>query len=191
MADDITLSDRDRKLLVKLFSNPLAFPSKYKQWLTAWLEINPPKLQSSAVQGGSAVYPYTVQIIPWHPVSNTNFNSLVADSASLMGGYLRSSGAQNAECTFDVVLGDGTWALYLLHHNDSDYGIYTVTLDSTALGTVDGYSAAGANNDVDILTDIRIDSPAKRTLKFVMATKNGSSSSYKGAIQLATFLRTS
>lgn len=38
------LTDADRKLIGKLFSNPLVIPVDFKQWLVAWLEANPPNL---------------------------------------------------------------------------------------------------------------------------------------------------
>jgi microcystin-dependent protein len=45
------LSDRERALVARVFSDPFAFPEEYKAWLIAFLEANPPLLITGSIFG--------------------------------------------------------------------------------------------------------------------------------------------
>jgi hypothetical protein len=141
---------------------------------------------------GSTPYPYTVNIDPLvaSVVTHTNWNTLSVDNACLHCGYRLSSGAQNATVSWDVTLSPGTWTMAMVHHQDSNRGIYTVTLDGVSLGTVDGYNGALNRNTQSTIAGFSVTTPGKKRLAFTMATKNGSSSSYFGTLSAIQLFRT-
>lgn len=140
------------------------------------------------------------QFLPWHiellpigttPVANTNWpGTYVQDTQCAYGGTMNSASNQNDEVSFDVVLAAGTWTFQLLHLANTDAGIYTVQLDGVTVGTIDGYVASITKNVISVVSGISVATTGKKRLKLKMATKNGSSSSYKGRIQKIEFQRT-
>lgn len=124
------------------------------------------------------------------PEGSTNFSSLVSDTRCIMNGKRQSTGAQNAEVYWPVVLSKGTWTFSLMHVTASDAGIYSIQIDSVEKGTIDGYSGSGAANTVSTVVGITVATTGKYTLKVKMATKNGSSSSYYGYLQSIRMIRT-
>lgn len=106
-----------------------------------------------------------------------------------------STGAQNDELTYERVLTKGTWTLNAIHVRDSDAGIFTVYLvdleaGQTLLGTIDSYAATRTYNVPGEIAGFTVDREAKWGLRFVMATKNASSSAYYGRIQFLQVYRT-
>jgi hypothetical protein len=89
-----------------------------------------------------------------------------------------------------VTLSPGTWTMAMIHHQDSNRGIYTVTLDDVSLGTVDGYNGALNRNTQSTIAGFSVTTPGKKRLAFTMATKNGSSSSYFGTLSAIQLFRT-
>jgi hypothetical protein len=57
--------------------------------------------------------------------------------------YITNAGVQNAYIEWDVALTPGAWYLDLLYLDGTNSGIYTVTVNGAALGTIDGYNATG------------------------------------------------
>lgn len=140
----------------------------------------------------TAGLPWTIDINPFTaPATQTNWNTIQAGSSSqIFGGYKVTTGAQNAEIGWDVVLAAGTWTLSLLHATGIDVGIYTASLDGVSIGTIDGYAASGVNNVVSTITGITVAPSGKKRLLLKMATKNATSTSYLARISGLRLLRT-
>ena len=118
----------------------------------------------------------------WHaPDSGLKF----ANGGSGLAGGL----SQNDEVAWDVVLAAGTWDVTLHHRKSTNVGIYTVTVDGSSIGTVDGYAAAAAAAATTI-SGVSVATTGKKRLKFKMATKNASSSDYVATIHKVTLRRT-
>lgn len=137
-------------------------------------------------------------LLPWNigidvfmtAVSYVGWNTLFVDTGCVYNGYMGSSGAQNDEINFDVALASGTWTFELIHVQSSNVGIYTVSLDGTSIGTIDGYSAGTTKNVRTQISGVVVATTGKRRLKLKMATKNASSGNYSGFIQHIQFKRT-
>lgn len=115
--------------------------------------------------------------------SHTNFNTLAMNTAWKFGTVLASSGAQNSTVTLSFWGPKGAFTLAFLHLTFTNKGIYTVAVDGTTLGTVDGYAASDLPNILDTSLTGTLTSTGMHTITFTMATKHASSSAYYGAIQ--------
>lgn len=137
-------------------------------------------------------------ILPWRidtdifeqAISHVNWDTVFDSSSAIMNGWKLSSGAQNAEISFDVFLAAGTWDVELLYVKDPASGIFSIQFDSVEKGTVDSYAAATAYNNRSTVSGITVTTSAKVRLTLKMATKNASSSSYYGRIQHIQLRRT-
>lgn len=146
----------------------------------------------------SAVFSSPPQDYPWRhdlsvfvpPATQTNWSTLNVSTSLLNNGQLTSSGAQNAEIGWDVLLAAGTWSLTLITSKFTNRGIYTALLDGASIGTLDGYDPSNLSNVVQTISGVIIPASGKRRLLLRMATKNASSSSYFGAIQAVGLVRT-
>ena len=125
-------------------------------------------------------------------VSHVNWNTIWMDGGNVHGAQKESSGAQNDEINFDVLLGAGDWTFELMHNRWTSRGIYTVSLSiaGTTLGTIDGYNGSSSYNTKSTLTFTLTENRQER-LKLKMATKNASSGSYQGSINHIQLRRTS
>lgn len=84
---------------------------------------------------------------------------------------------------WEVNLAAGIWALDLWHLRNSYDGIYTITANGSAVGTIDGYVSSGSNvNTVSTITGITIPVSGRYSIRFNMLTKNASSSDTYGQI---------
>lgn len=134
-----------------------------------------------------------ININPYHGESaHTNWNTFVKPNTVTDQALAsrESSGAQNAEITFKVVLAAGTWKLHLVTFTLGNAGIYTVSLDGVSQGTIDGYSSPNVVNVLKTLAGIAALTSGIHDLNFKMATKNASSSSYFGDLQSIVLERT-
>lgn len=151
--------------------------------------------RASGTSSAVAATPVAVDVLST-PKTNTNWSGVAVSSSRWFNARRQSTGAQNAELTYDVGLGAGTWTLDLFHFTGTTIGIYTITLDGaslTSLGgsadTIDGYSISSTPT-LSPITGIVIGTGGVKTLRVVMATKNGSSSSYVGDVSRIVFNRT-
>lgn len=124
------------------------------------------------------------------PVSHTGWNTPVSSAGRLYLGTMQSSGAQNDEISFDVVLAAGTWTFELIHEQDTGIGIYTVLFNGTSIGTIDGYAAVLTTNTRSRVSGISTTSSGKLRITLRIATKNASSSGYGGRINHLKLIRT-
>lgn len=160
--------------------------------------INDPTLFTAGVVDLAAIGTTVDSLLPWlvdidvfmTPISQVNWNTLVVDTTAIHQGEIQSTGVQNAEINWDVVLGAGTWTLELMYVRGSAGGIFTVTVGAVSAGTVDSYNASLAPNIRTALTAIATPTTGKYRVKLKMATKNGSSSNYFGTLQHVQLRRT-
>lgn len=124
------------------------------------------------------------------PATNTNFSTITQASNFLMGGVRQSSGAQNDEVGWDVVLAAGTWTVEIICTKGTTRGVYNISLDGLSIGTLDSYAASTTDNNVLSITGVTVASTGKKRLLLRMAAKNTSASSYVGTLNLVSLLRT-
>jgi len=140
--------------------------------------------------GGSGVDNWLIDLNPLTGShGNTNWTTMNIDAAEIWAADIESSGAQNDEIYWDLGISGGTWDFSLLHHKGSNRGIYTVSIDGSSIGTIDGYNGSPSKNIISVITGASI-TAGKRRLKLKMATKNGSSSNYFGTIGIIQLRRT-
>jgi hypothetical protein len=137
-------------------------------------------------------------------ISQVNWNTMFVDANTVYNGYKKSTGAQNAEINWDVVLAAGTWTIELTYVTTPDAGIYTVQLSAdgssfTSVGsapynasgsTIDAYTGGTGYNTRLTLASITIATTGRYRLKLLMATKNASSTNYFAYLQHVQLRRT-
>ena len=99
---------------------------------------------------------------------------------SLYDWYFRNAspgGVQNDYLEYKVYLAAGTYTLMLIHHENTMAGIANILIDDVSVGSIDMYGTLTWNVRTEV-TDIVVSSSGLKTLKFLMDTKNGSSSAY-------------
>lgn len=150
-----------------------------------------------APSGGSATFSRQVTIAvngthssqvasvgTWNPTYLTN-----TDTNNFVGWANVSDSTQNDAISFDFACNAGTHQLDLYHLPFSNRGIYTVKIDGTTVGTVDGY-ASSLNPTFGTISGITIAAAGQHTLTIVMATKNASSSGYTGMMERVVLTQT-
>lgn len=131
-----------------------------------------------------------IQINPLGIATNTGWSGLQVDTQAFLNGWRESTGTQNDEVSWEIPLGAGTWSIEMLHTTNNNRGIYSVQIDGVEVGTIDGYSASAVRNVKSTLTGIAVATSSLHVLKLKMATKNASSSQYRGSVILVSLLRT-
>lgn len=156
-----------------------------RTWVTGEL-VTAALLNTHLRDNLNAVWPWEINLLGLSGTSNTNFstNSFASDNP-----YIASTSAQNAYVEWQVALSAGTWSVFLNHYKGSDRGIYTVAIAGSTAGTIDGYNAS-STSAVGSITGISVAATGVQAIRFTMATKNASSSSYFGAIFGVQLLRT-
>lgn len=138
-----------------------------------------------------AITPRAVKIdFAFTPISHVNWGSPTLNPGFWWQTFHGSSGAQNDECNYDVILAAGTWNFELIHQARADAGIYNLQLDGVTVGTIDGYNIGTVVNTRSSINGIVVAATGVKRLKLKMATKNASSSSYIGSVAGAQLLRT-
>lgn len=147
---------------------------------------------TASTPAGSDTPGYTWQYLPWMgSKANTGISTRGQNSAYLGGGSLNGTGAQNNTISWDIWLDAGTYKYAQVHVKSTDRGIYTVRLDGSSQGTIDGYVAAPAANTYTELTGITVASSAvARTFSYIMAAKNAASVGYIDDVQSVAWIRT-
>lgn len=146
---------------------------------------------TDTVAWASSSLPWLVDIDVFSTaVSQTNFDTNNVQALAIHNAFKASSGAQNDEINWDVILAAGTWTVELTYRKASDAGIVSVQFDSVEKGTIDQYNAATSYNNRSTVAAITVATTGKVRLKLKMATKNASSSSYVGYLQHVQLRRT-
>lgn len=136
-------------------------------------------------------YPSRAMVLAVEPeTAHTGFTTFVGSSpASWFEAQRSSTGTQNDYVEWTVQLRPGTYTVVLFHLRQSDRGIYTLSINGSNHGTtVDGYNA-GNSVTRTALTGVTIPG-GDVAVRLTMATKNASSSAYKGAVDAVAFVRT-
>lgn len=129
--------------------------------------------------------------------SNVGWATFTQSGSTFYGGRRDTDNSnQNNEVVYalPVALTAGTWKFVLLHTTSLDRGIYTVAVSPDAaawtdLTTIDGYSASSTANVRSEVTGLTV-AAGMRFVRLKMATKNVSSTFYRGTHQLFTGVRT-
>lgn len=125
----------------------------------------------------------TAPVGAWAPIFLRN-----TDTGNFVGWVNESDGAQNDQVSFDFACGAGTYSLELFHLPFTNRGIYTVKIDNTSVGTVDGY-AGSLSPQRAVLAGIAIGG-GQHVVTLLMASKNASASSYIGMVEHIVLTRT-
>ncbi len=158
----------------------------------AWAPVSMPGVPVGGSYDISA-FAYTADT-NWHTEGAVRFQSSDVNHVEGVVSYgdVTSSGAQNDEIQYGgIALPAGVYGFELTHMMQNARGIYTVYLDSTSIGTIDGYinTNKGAPNVISAIRGISV-AGGTYTVKLKMATKNGDSTYYYGVIQHLRFVRT-
>lgn len=132
-------------------------------------------------------------ILPWanQYTSRTGTWVIATDTGSVGDAYYsNSSGAQNDETTWTLALPVGTFSLIWVCLKSTDYAIATWKVDGTSIGTVDMYAGSATRNNILSITGWTVAAAGTKTLQYIAATKNASSSSYKCALNTMAIVRT-
>ena len=105
-------------------------------------------------------------------------------------GRLQTSGTQNDSFDTDLYLDTGTWKFCQMARADTSQGIQTVYFNGIAQGTIDDYSASGANTYTEI-TGLVVSPAGNVTLQIKMTSTSAPSAVYYGTFQGLALIRTS
>lgn len=137
-----------------------------------------------------AAPPQRVLIAPIQPDANTGWSTWSVDAAAPMGFTLTSASAQDNEATFNFNARAGTYTLEVLHKAGASRGIADVYIDGVLQGTkIDQYGASNVARR-ETIAGIVIPTDGDHTIRFVMATKNASSTGYVGTLSAISLRRT-
>lgn len=116
----------------------------------------------------------------WATVHTASDGSVqLSIGSTAQGGGMQYGGtAQNDSVEWDIVLAAGTWTIQFECVKFSDCGIVTISVDGSDVGTIDTYAAGATYNQIVSLANIVIASTGKKRIKFMIATKNASSSGF-------------
>ncbi len=134
--------------------------------------------------------PWLIDIDVFPIATNTNWASKALDPTYYYGGSRYTSGAQNDQISWPVVLSAGTWTIEVVCFKNSANGIISLQLDGVEVGTVDTYAGSGSANNFVQVAGITVSVAGKKTLTLKMTSKNASASNYYGNIQHVRLLRT-
>lgn len=126
----------------------------------------------------------TAPVGTWTPVY-----LMTSDTGGVWSGWLNESdGSQNDAISFDFACGAGTYSIELRHLAFANRGIYTIEIDASSIGTIDGY-AASLTAGRSILTGVTISAGA-HVITLAMLTQNASATGYYGLVERLVLTRT-
>lgn len=138
-----------------------------------------------------ATYPHQVRVdFLGTPLAQVGFTNMLQNNAYWFAGAVdNGAGAQNSYIEYEVPLAPGTWTIDLFHRTGPNRGIYTLSLDGTNVGTVDGYNASALNQRTSV-AGVTVAAGGVKALRVTMATKNASSTAYVGLLSAVVLIRT-
>ena len=156
-----------------------------------WTQLAGPQPSSSSaaysrqipIAANGTASTVTPPVGTWTPTFLTN-----ADTGNFVGWVNVSDGAQSDSISFDFACGAGTYEIDLYHLPFQNRGIYTVRIDGTSVGTIDGY-AASLSPARGSITGVALTAGA-HVITLLMATKNASSSGFLGMVERLLLTRT-
>lgn len=130
----------------------------------------------------AATFPKRIDINPWldwsHVVAGGTITRRQASYYLSGGDMYQGTPAQNDEIGWPVLLNSGTWTMTVIHNTSNNQAIQTHKLDSTTVGTVDGYSVGSTLNVVHEISGIVVAAPAVYTHKIVTASRHASATDW-------------
>lgn len=140
------------------------------------------------------IYPWRALILPaYGNDGNTNWASATVGAGQWGFGGAYSTGAQNAEISFNVTLAAGTYEMHWVFDYGPDYGQYFFFVDGvqhTGTFLIDGYAAGLIPGNLTSNSGITVTGSGKHVIKFKMSSKNASSTNYVGKIWFIQLRRT-
>jgi hypothetical protein len=161
-----------------------------------WITSSVPVPNTVANTGLQEMFPdQLTDMLPWRfdlspfmsAAASVGTWSNAIDTSSVYNAVLANDNTQNSSIDFVVTPSTGTWSIELLLVTNNNKGIITVQLDDgagvyTTLGTIDTYSAGVVRGVRSAVTGIVLTKSIKRRLRLLIATKNGSASTYGASI---------
>jgi len=147
---------------------------------------------SSSISLGGGASPVVVNMFAPTSIEQGTWaiRALADQLDGVLWGDSSGDGAQNDGFTVKVYLNKGTYSLDYICYTGTSRGICTVGLDGTPIAYFDHYAAADAANVSRQETGITIATSGLKTITFLWATKNASSSGYKNGTNRVTFTQT-
>jgi hypothetical protein len=137
----------------------------------------------------SAAYARSVHRVPVYAPVNSNGWNVTSFVSSLFHGmsHTTADGLVGKWIEYYVDLTPGNWSLLLLHGMNANRGIYTIKLDGTTLGTIDGYASSltPARSAID---NIIVATAGRKTLRIEINAKNASSTEHFGSLSDLSFV---
>lgn len=138
--------------------------------------------QGTRSPGTQVAFPHAFTITPWMSWSawggtNAPTRATVINAVGL--GYTSNTPADNGDfATWNVEMAAGTWSFRFIFITNTIAGTVDVTLDGSAVATLDIYSAGLTYNVTTTTTGIVVPSSGVKTLKILVNGKNVSASDY-------------
>lgn len=137
---------------------------------------------------------YTWEWIPWmgNKINSANLNYRAQKSGDLGGGVLENTTSGNTSdyVSTDCWLDSGTFTYTQVYEQATDSCIYTLDLDGSTVGTIDGYGVSAANTVGPVANIALTAKTSPRAFRISSPTKNASSSTYNARIQSCKWIRT-
>jgi lysophospholipase L1-like esterase len=169
-----------------LYSVDLAHPSSLGHAMIARLTL----------EGILAGYDYTRGAV-W---PDSAYRNLLNNPSAILGAPIKTTdahgwvventGTQNQYIEETIGLRQGLYRIALHHRKGSNRGIYSISVDGTVVGTIDGY-AATSTDAIDMLTGVSLAGTRPHVIRFTMTGKNASSSNYVMSVSKLSLSRTS
>lgn len=148
--------------------------------------------QTNGVKWSAPLTPWQIFINPWNDWSDSSgATAITAVTTIFNGGYLSTAGSQNNYISWKCLVGAGTWRISTIYYTAASFGIADVQIDGVSKGTIDAYSSGTVANVNDKTITFTTTVDAVVTLKYLMSTKNASSSGYGFRFQAISLTRTS
>lgn len=146
---------------------------------------------TDAIASGTYPYPQVVNVHTGftRPNAATPSSTVIVNNVYLLGAFRYAGSGVGNEMTWEVPLQAGTYVFGLVHRVGPDRGIYDIQLEGTTILTLDGYAAAEAEAFTEE-TGVVVPADGVYSVRFLMSSKNASSSNYYAAIQFFSFART-
>lgn len=140
--------------------------------------------------------PYRQTVIGWSSDDGDSEGGITRiQSSSILGGGTAGQSGDGTASDGDYIqwfvnLAAGTYTLTHTYTSASNRGKWDWYLDTTKLGTIDGYSAGPVYNVVSTVTNITIAADGNYTLKLLVNGKHASSTEYYYDVPSVTLHRT-
>jgi len=121
----------------------------------------------------------------WDPYTWSTAPAFTANAAAFGGGYWQTATVgQGQYLIYRRYMEPGNWRCSLLYGKSATNAIIHLTVNSTLIGTIDGYVGSGAPfNIVSAFPDFAVVNGGNIQLTFAANTRNGSATNWNMRIQ--------